>query len=97
MIKVINILNTSVYLSVTDTTPIDKVQNYLNNLGCMLMILKILSSVKSDINNDLLYALLELGCALLDGGNKDVQATVYNYFTSNQISENMFEIAGIEL
>ena len=57
MIKVINILTTSVFLSVNDTTPMEKVQNYLNSLGCMLMILKILSSVKAGISDQLLFAL----------------------------------------
>ena len=56
----------------------------------MLMILKILSSIKSTISNDLLDALLDLGCALLEGGNTIVQTTVYNYFTTNSVSENMF-------
>ena len=90
MINVIKILTKSIQLSCDENTPMSYVQEYLNNLGCMLMILKILSSIKSTISNDLLDALLDLGCALLEGGNTIVQTTVYNYFTTNSVSENMF-------
>jgi len=66
-------------------------QNFFDKLEATKMLLYILSDPKhSQIDDDLFNEFLCFGISLLDGGNKTVQKTIYNYVTLFQKSEVMF-------
>jgi hypothetical protein len=79
MINVVKLLTKTVNMYEDEPKKKEEIQDYLNNLGAMQMILIILSNDQSGVNNELLDSLLDLGCALLDGGRLEVQKTVFRY------------------
>ena len=68
----------------------------MQNLMCKYegasMILTLISDSKmNNIAADLYLRYLEFLCALLSGGNKNVQANIFEFFKNNPKSENIFE------
>lgn len=69
----------------------EELQNQFDNLGAMKMVLYVLSRHSKAMDNDLLLNFLHLGTTMLEGGNKSVQKTIYEYFSNNQKSEIIFQ------
>lgn len=61
----------------------------LDKLNATKICLLLISDDSSSTDNDLLYYLIKLLVLILDGGNPEVQSTIYDYF-SNSFSEKFF-------
>jgi len=66
-------------------------QNLLDSLDASKMCLHLLSDSKQNpLEKDLLNALLKFIIKLLEGGNKQIQKTIYDYFLTFPKSEVIF-------
>jgi len=58
-------------------------QHDLNDLGCTILVIKLVSSMRSD---HVVHEAIQLGISLLHGGNPKVQATLLEYFKVRKIT-----------
>lgn len=66
-------------------------QNFLNLNNGMATILFILSDCRDAVHyNELYNSLLSFGIQMLEGGNREVQKSVYNFFINYTSSEVFF-------
>lgn len=64
------------------------IQNQVNKLGATKLILRLMSSR----NDEIVLESLEMGIALLYGGNHEVQDTIYQYLHSIHTSQIGFDV-----
>lgn len=66
-------------------------QNFLNNSNAMTIVLMLLSDYKDEDRYEAIFnPLISFGIMLLDGGNREVQKSVYNFFLNYTTSEVFF-------
>ncbi|KAL4462524.1 hypothetical protein ABPG74_000354 [Tetrahymena malaccensis] len=68
----------------------EKIQNMFDQLGAMKMILMVLSQNNRHLDNELIIHYLSFANTLLEGGNNQIQNTIYSFFMSYQKSEVIF-------
>ena len=74
---------------IEDSPNMEETQNLMVQYDGITRILDILS--KSSIPNQIYSSFLSLLITTLEGGNKLVQKTIYNYFTNYPQSEQIFQ------
>ncbi|CAD8111133.1 unnamed protein product [Paramecium sonneborni] len=66
-------------------------QNFLNSNNAMQMTLTLLSDISDPINSQKIFGeLIQFAIDLLDGGNEDIQRSIWNYFQNFTESETIF-------
>ncbi|EAR98945.2 MIR domain protein (macronuclear) [Tetrahymena thermophila SB210] len=69
----------------------EKMQNILDQLGATRMTLYVISENHKNLDSELLSEFIKFLCTLLNGGNKRVQKTIYEFYISHQKSEMIFK------
>jgi hypothetical protein len=67
----------------------EEIQNLLDDFDTMKMVLQIFA--EANLEDELLLEFLTLGYMLMEGGNRRIQKTVYNFFVTTQYTEKFFE------
>ena len=66
------------------------VQCHLDNQGASILIVDLV--IKSSNNSKIFAEVIELGIALLEGGNQDIQKTVFDQLHSGELSQSFFQV-----
>lgn len=69
----------------------EELQTLFNKLGATRMVLMVLSESCSQMDNEMFRSFLIFINVMLDEGNRKVQRTIYEFFTSYQKSEVIFQ------